>query len=130
LIKHLSRSHLVKNILIIEDSVDSAEMLSMLLQFEGHSVICAHSGRAGLLLASQSNPDVIIIDLGLPDMDGLKVVRELSSVVQTTNCTFVTFTGQDGVEIRRQAHEAGAHHFFVKGGEISDLLSIISNKTR
>jgi DNA-binding NarL/FixJ family response regulator len=63
-------------------------------------------------------------------MDGLKVVRELASVVYTTHCTLVTLTGQDGVEIRRQAHEAGAHHFYVKGGEISDLLSIISNETR
>jgi DNA-binding response OmpR family regulator len=117
----------MKKILIIEDNVDSAEMLSMLLEFQGHFVKCANTGRAGLQVANTLNPDAIIIDLGLPDMNGLEVLRELTSVVQATRCTVVTLTGQDGVEIRRQAQEAGADHFFVKGDDIGHLLSSINS---
>jgi CheY-like chemotaxis protein len=115
----------MKNILIIEDNVDSAEMLSMLLQFQGHDVKCGYSGYAGLSLAGQLQPDVIITDLGLPDLDGLEVVRKLTSEVWASHCTFVTLTGEDGVEVRRQAQEAGVDHFFVKGNEISDLLQLL-----
>jgi DNA-binding response OmpR family regulator len=117
----------VKNILIIEDNVDSAEMLSMVLQFQGHDVRCAHSGKAGLLLANELCPDVIVTDLGLPDIDGLAVVQKLSREVWATRCSFVTLTGQDGVEVRRQAEKAGVDHFFVKGCEINDLLSVIGS---
>jgi DNA-binding response OmpR family regulator len=116
----------MKNILIIEDSVDSAEMLAMLLQFEGHAVRCAYSGHEGLLLARQFKPDVVLTDLGLPDMGGLEIVRELTKEIGSTRCAFVTLTGQDGIEIRREAQEAGVDYFFVKGGEIGDLLSIIA----
>jgi DNA-binding response OmpR family regulator len=116
----------MKNILIIEDSIDSTEMLSMLLEFQGHYVKCAHSGHAGLLLASQFHPDVIITDLGLPDMDGIDVVRKLTKEVWATHCVFITLTGQDSMENRRQAEDAGVDHFFVKGDEISHLISIIA----
>jgi DNA-binding response OmpR family regulator len=118
----------MKNILIIEDSIDSAEMLSMLLEFRGHYVKCAYSGHEGILVASQFNPDVIMIDLGLPDMDGLDVVRQLAPEVWATHCVFVTVTGQDSPEIRRQAAEVGVDHFFVKGDEMSDLLSVVTGE--
>jgi DNA-binding response OmpR family regulator len=119
----------MKNVLIIEDSIDSAEMLSMLLEFQGHRVKSAHSGQAGLLLANHFHPDVIITDLGLPDMDGFDVVRKLAREVWATQCVFVTLTGKDTVEIRREAEDVGVDHFFVKSDEISELLSVFLTKS-
>lgn len=115
----------MKNILIIQVNVDSAEMLSMLLQLQGHLVKCAYSGHEALLLARQLIPDVVIIDLGLPDMDGFEIVRKLASDAWAARCVFVALTGRDTVEIRRRAQEAGINHFFVKGDEIPNLLSIV-----
>lgn len=116
----------MKKMLIIEDSVDSAEMLSMLLEFQGHSVQCASSARAGISLAGTLSLDFIITDLGLPDMDGPAIIRELSRVRTATSCVVVALTGRDGAEIRREALEAGADYFFVKGDEISSLLALFA----
>lgn len=118
----------MKNILIIEDNADSADMLSMLLEFQGHTVNCASSGRAGIALAEKLDPDIIITDLGLPDMDGLDLLRKVSSVVTPSRCTVVALTGQDGTDIRHEAEKAGANHFFVKGNEINNLLSFIDKQ--
>jgi DNA-binding response OmpR family regulator len=111
----------MKKILIVEDNEDSAEMLSMLLKFQGHLVQCVNSGHTGISLASTWNPDVIIVDLGLPDINGLEVIRELSTVSRTV----IALTGQNDTGIRHDADKAGADHFFVKGDEISNLLSLL-----
>lgn len=119
----------MKNILIVEDDVDCAEMLKMLLEYQGHSVKCSRYGRDGIQLASSWKPDLVIIDLGLPDMCGLEFVRSLSRLESMRGCTMVVLTGRNGAGIRREAQEAGIHHFFVKGDEISNLLYTINQQT-
>ncbi|MBB6132663.1 DNA-binding response OmpR family regulator [Massilia aurea] len=63
--------------MIIEDNQDSAEMLGMLLEFNGHVVYGANSGSAGLSLASKLDVDFVLTDLGLPDMNEIDVIRAL-----------------------------------------------------
>lgn len=116
----------MKNILIIEDSADSAEMLSMLLEFQGHAVTCAASGGAGIALATSSMYDVIITDLGLPDMCGMDLIRNLFRIVGGKGGIIVALTGSNDSDVRREAQEAGVTYFFAKGEEISELLALIN----
>lgn len=118
----------MKKILIIEDDSDSSEMLSMLLEFQGHSVTCAALGRTGITAAKSAAPDVIITDLGLPDMDGLEVIRELMNSIGMLNCSIIALTGRNDPDTRRLAEEAGVNHFFAKGDDVSSLLALIDQQ--
>lgn len=118
----------MKKILVIEDDVDSANMLSMLLRFQGHAVCAVGSGQAGLEHASTSPPDVVIVDLFLPDIHGLDVIRRLTAL-ETKNAAIVALTGQLDSQLRRQARDAGADYFFTKSEEVSKLLSLTGSPT-
>lgn len=118
----------MKKILVIEDDTDSANMLTMLLKFQGHTVSSAGSGQAGLALARTSTPDVVIVDLLLPDIHGLDVIRRLTAA-NTKNAAIVALTGQVDSQLRRQAKEAGADYFFTKSEEVSKLLSLMGPPT-
>lgn len=119
----------MKKILIIEDNVDTAELLAMLLESYGHTVQCAASGGAGLSLASIFTPDMVITDLGFPDMCGLDVIRSLAGRASSGDCTIVALTGRSDMESRRQVEQAGVRHFFVKGDELCHLLALVNQST-
>jgi DNA-binding response OmpR family regulator len=116
----------MKKILIIEDNVDSAEMLSMLLELHGHVVKSATSGRQGIDIATSFLPDMIVTDLGLPDIDGLFVIRSLRNAIGSKHCRIVALTGRDDLHTQRMADEAGVDHFFTKGVDI-DVLILLAN---
>jgi DNA-binding response OmpR family regulator len=111
-------------ILLIDDNVDSNDMLGMLLETQGHTVAVAFSGRTGMDMARAARPDVIVVDLGLPDIDGIQVIDSLMSDQSFSQCIVVALTGRNDLESRRQATAVGARHFFVKGDDISALLAI------
>lgn len=113
------------NIVFIEDCPSAADMLHMLLNIMGHSVLLAFTGSAGIELALAAEPDVVIIDLGLPDMDGFHVARRLRSVLQPSRCTFIALTGWTDRESRERAREAGIDHFFTKESDVSEFLSFM-----
>jgi DNA-binding response OmpR family regulator len=114
----------VMKILLIDDNADSNDMLGMLLETQGHTVSAASSGRTGMDMARTARPDVVVVDLGLPDIDGLQVIASLMSDHSLSECIVVALTGRNDLESRRQAAAAGARHFFVKGDDISALLAI------
>jgi two-component system CheB/CheR fusion protein len=62
---------------VVEDNADAAELLAMTLETQGHEVLVAHDGPAALEAASRAHPDVVLLDLGLPGMDGYEVARRL-----------------------------------------------------
>lgn len=117
----------MKNILLIEDDRDSAELLCMLLEFHGHVVHCAASGREGIDCARAADVDVIVTDLGLPDMHGLELVGQLAQIVDPAHCMIVALTGRSGIEVRDAARQAGVDHFFVKGDDIGPLIALIDS---
>ena len=112
-------------ILVIDDCADSAEMLGLLLEAHGHSVLLAFSGRSGIELAQVAEPDSVIIDLGLPDMDGIEVIRAVRLSVTVGKCKVLVVTGRGDLDARNEASEAGADCFFVKGGDLGGLLSLV-----
>lgn len=114
------------NIVVIDDSPDTVAMMRMLFEAQGHSVLVAFSGKSGIELACVAEPDLVIVDVGLPDIDGVEVVRSLQSIGAPGKCCFIVYTGRSDRETRLKAEQAGATHVFVKNHDISGLLKLIN----
>lgn len=115
-----------KRILVVDDNRDSAESLAMLLRLFGNDVRMAHDGRLALEVATSYRPDVVLLDIGLPGLDGLEVCRRLRKQSKETQPLIVAMTGYGQEEDRRQSEEAGFNAHLVKPvdlGALQDLLS-------
>jgi CheY-like chemotaxis protein len=102
-----------RQILIIEDNVDAAETLAMLLEFNAHHVTIAYDGAQGLERASECSPEVVICDIGLPgDVNGYGVARALKA--RSNKPFLIAMTGYDGDEDRHNIATAGFDVHLVK----------------
>lgn len=113
-----TRAEAVRNpgvqVLIVEDNVDAAESLMMLLELLGHAVRVAHDGPAGLQQARQRRPDIMLVDIGLPGMDGYEVARQVRRDPQLAHLTLIALTGYGCDDDRRAALDAGFDRHLVK----------------
>src|SRR5262249_2694853 len=82
-----------KRVLIVDDNADAAESLAMLLRSAGHQVMTAHDGPAALKTAEAVRPDAVLLDIGLPRMDGYEVARRLRGQLGLTEALLVAVTG-------------------------------------
>jgi signal transduction histidine kinase len=96
-----------RHILIIEDNDDTRQMLHETLAFSGHDVHEARDGASGLALAAETHPDVALIDIGLPDVDGYEVARRLRAAPGGRRMGLIAITGYGQAEDQRRAYEAG-----------------------
>ena len=96
-----------QSVLLVEDNDDARQMLEAALAASGHRVRAARDGAGGLALAAQSPPDVALIDIGLPDMDGYELARRLRAERGCERVAMVAITGYGQSEDRRRAFEAG-----------------------
>jgi CheY-like chemotaxis protein len=115
---------------IIEDSLDTAESLGLLLDLLGYSVATAHSGARGIAVVREVKPDVVLCDIGLPEMDGFEVARRLKADPATASCHLVAITGYDQEEDRRRATEAGFEHHLVKPVDPDRLFELLAGYAR
>jgi PAS domain S-box-containing protein len=99
-------------LLIVDDNKDTADSLAMLLRHAGHDVATAASGPAGLRAALNARPDVVLLDLGLPGIDGYEVARRIRE--QTDNPVLIAITGYGQPEDRDRSKEAGFDFHLVK----------------
>jgi len=102
------------SILLIEDNVDAADSLKMLLELYGHRVRVAHDGELGIRMAEIDVPDLLLIDIGLPNLDGYKVAERLREHPQLHGVMRAALTGYGREEDREQALAAGFHQHLVK----------------
>jgi signal transduction histidine kinase len=110
-------------ILLIEDNDDARESLARLLTLEGHKVFEAPDGLSGVETALRVNPDIALIDIGLPHMDGYEVARTLRA--RGSGMTLVALTGYGQPEDERRAHEAGFDAHLVKPADPDRLREVI-----
>jgi PAS domain S-box-containing protein len=96
-----------RRVLVIEDNLDAAETLGDLLEMAGHEVRLAHSGPAGVSEAGRFRPEIVLCDVGLPEMDGYAVARALRDDPRTHEALLVAVTGYGQEEDRRRSLEAG-----------------------
>jgi CheY-like chemotaxis protein len=108
-------------ILVVDDNVDAAEMLAMLLELRGHQARLAHSGPAALVAAAEFEPQVIFLDIGLPGLTGYEVARQLRASSAQPQPRLVALTGWGTEEDRRQARAAGFDAHLVKPVDLSQL---------
>jgi signal transduction histidine kinase/CheY-like chemotaxis protein len=113
-----------RHILVIEDNADGRESLETLLKLLGHRVEVAEDGRKGLELALATRPDVALIDIGLPGLDGFQVAEQIRAALGP-GILLVALTGYGQPEDRRQALEAGFNAHLVKPVELDGLQRLL-----
>ncbi len=112
-------------ILIVEDNRDARTTMRMLLSMGyGHDVYEAPDGTTGVRLALELKPDVALVDLGLPDVDGHEVARRVRAVLDRETIVLVALTGYGSAEDQRRTHEAGFDAHLVKPVESAELVRI------
>ncbi|MGE3624678.1 MAG: response regulator [Bdellovibrionales bacterium] len=120
-------------VLVVDDNIASAKTTGWMLELIGHEPTLAHDGKEALTAARQLQPDVIVLDIGLPGMNGYDVCRELRKDPLFENTVLIAQTGWGQERDRQQAREAGfAHHLVkpVKFEEFSALLGKIQTARR
>ena len=115
-------------ILIIEDNKDLATLLCSLLELMGHNAVSANIGTAGLRIAKENKPDVIFCDIGLPDMDGHEVAKQIRSEEHLKDVFLVALTGYAGNNDKELALDAGFNRHISKPIDSTTLKWILDNR--
>lgn len=116
-------------LLVVDDNQDAADTLAMLLELQGHEVRIAYSGAAALDLATDFMPDVVFLDIGMPDMDGYEVARRMRLQPSMTRVVVAALTGWGQTEDRHRSRAAGFNHHLVKPPEPSAIEAILADIT-
>jgi signal transduction histidine kinase len=115
------------SILVIDDNIDTARSMATLLKLSGHEVLTAHCGTEALKIALSHRPSVILLDIGLPGMDGYEIARRLRLVESCTDAVIIATSGYGQQEDRRRTKEAGFDHHLVKPIDFSELIATIES---
>lgn len=115
-------------ILLVEDSEPVRDAFTILLEESGYRVTPAPDGAAALREAAAAPPDAILLDLGLPGMDGLQVVRSLKAAPDTADVPVLVLTGRDDPATRRACADAGCAEFLVKPLPTQQLLRAVAEQ--
>jgi len=119
-----------KKILVVDDETQLVEMVKMRLEANGYDVIVAYDGQDGLDKARQEKPDLIILDLMLPKIDGYKVCRMLKFDEKYKNIPIIMFTARAQAEDEKLGKEVGADDYVTKPFEPQVLLGKIKALTQ
>lgn len=113
------------DILIVDDNDDFSSALAMLLELESYQVRSVTTARQALEAAPRFEPDFVLVDLGLPDMDGCDLVEQLKGQSALAEASFVAVTGRDGREDYERTKRAGFDRHYVKTQPVDDLLEML-----
>ena len=122
----VSATHARSRILMVEDNRDAAESLMMILEFFGHHVRIAYDGLAAIAAAQAIVPDVMLIDIGLPGIDGYEVAARVRQDPKLKDVVLVALTGYGGNEDKQRAMQAGFDHHLVKPVDVSVLKTLVA----
>lgn len=112
---------MAEKILIIDDDVDTLKLVGMMLQKQGYSIIAANNGPQGLEQATSADPDLVLLDVMMPDMDGYEVARRLRMNPQTANTPILMFTAKTQLDDKVTGFEAGADDYLTKPTHPTEL---------
>lgn len=115
-------------ILVVDDNRDSADSLGMLFRLVGHEVRTAHDGLEAIAAADEFRPDAIVLDIGLPKLDGYEVARQIRRLEWSRKTTLIAVTGWGQAEDKERSEEAGFDHHLVKPVDPSALLELLTGK--
>ncbi len=112
-------------VLVVDDNRDAAESTAMFLQVAGHEVKAVHDGAQTLACVQIFAPDVVVLDIGLPEMDGYEVARRLRRLPETARALLIAVTGYGQLEDRQAAANAGFDEHLTKPADPSQLIELI-----
>jgi CheY-like chemotaxis protein len=113
------------NILVIEDNIDANDVMTMLLQADGHDVTSCFDGPSGLRAGLDGSFDIVVCDIGLPRMDGFQVVSAMRAALPAPHPCFIATTGYSASDQPDRASQAGFDHYLVKPVSLPSLTRII-----
>jgi signal transduction histidine kinase len=113
-------------VMVVDDNVDAANMLAMYLETSGHDVVVEHESRTALARARSEQPKVFLLDIGLPDMDGNELARQLRSLPELASSCLIAVTGYGQDQDIKGTTEAGFDHHFVKPVDMTKLHALLT----
>lgn len=116
-----------RRILVVDDNRDSAMSLAMLLRLSGNETHTAYDGEEAVAVAAELQPDVILLDIGLPKLNGHEAAKRILQQPWSTRVVMVALTGWGQEDDRRKSKEAGFHHHLVKPVEHAALIELLNN---
>lgn len=122
-----------EKLLIVDDDLETLRLISLMLQRQGYQVVTANDGRQALSQAQSELPDLIILDVMMPDVDGFEVAKRLRAAPETASIPILMFTAKSQVEDKVSGYEAGADDYLTKPihpAELSARLKALLARTR
>ena len=116
-----------RRVLLVDDNVDAAETLGMLLTALGATIAVAHSGRAALAALDTFDPDTVLLDIGMPEMDGYEVARTIRTQPRHADVLLIALTGWGQQDDQRRSRAAGFDHHLVKPPNIEKLRELLGS---
>ncbi len=113
-------------VLVVDDNVDTVLSFSILLKAFGHTVFTAYDGPAGVQAASDHQPDVVLLDIGLPGLNGYEVAKRIRQQPVLKNAVLVALTGYGQDTDRQLSNQAGFNHHLVKPARLEQLRGILA----
>jgi PAS domain S-box-containing protein len=113
-------------VMVVDDNVDAAQMLAALLEVQGHAVSVEYDAGGALERARRERPEVLLLDIGLPDMDGFELARRLRAQPESAGATLVALTGYGQHQDREEAHQAGFDHYLVKPADLGQVNEVLA----
>ena len=116
-----------RRVLIVDDNVDSASSLRMLLELDGHAVAVAHDGPAGLKNAREFHPEVMLLDIGLPGMDGYELARQLREEPELKHVWLIAVSGYGQDQHRQAAQTARFDRYLIKPVDFDTFHELLNS---
>ena len=123
-------SGIALRVLVVDDNVDAAESHAMLLKALGHTVHTAYGGVAAVFEARTFKPEVVLLDLDMPEVDGFETARQLRELPDGAQATLVAVTGWGQADQQRRTQAAGFDFHLVKPVEMGTLRDTLAEATR
>lgn len=112
-------------VLVVDDNVDTAKGMAMLLEFSGHDVRVAHNGQEAITVARDHRPEVMLLDIGLPGMDGYELAAALRDEEWSRDSVLIAVSGYGEEQARDRSKKAGFHHHLVKPVNFETILTLL-----
>lgn len=116
---------MTEKILIVDDDIETLRLVGLMLQRQGFQIVAANNGTQAMAMARNENPDLIVLDVMMPDLDGYEVVRQLRKEKETSSVPIIMFTAKSQVEDKVAGLEAGADDYLTKPVHPAELVAKI-----
>ena len=118
-------NRMTKKVLLVDDNVDAADTLEMLLGMDGFQVTTVYDGVTALAAAGDISPDVVVMDIGMPGMDGYDAARMMRQLPGGEDMVLIALTGWGQPADKSRASEAGFNHHLIKPVDYDTLLKCV-----